>query len=492
MNILFIEPDHRCGLDPFPWGALSVGSYLYEQGHDVTLLSGSLLTQEEFDSQVAANLPDASLLCISIFSTDTAWAKDFIDDAKSNFPDLPICVGGPHAILMPEQTLRYKHIDYLAYGPGEETVHGLIHALEKGETPHNVPGLIWKKDGQEVRNAPAGAPPRYMINYDLLPTRKRATYGRYFEILAGRGCSFACAFCYNAVCGHKWQGKDAEDLIDEIQSVVCRFDPDLIYFRDENFFHSRKRVHRFIELYRERGFRFQWHATCRANYFTDKYLNESLLRDLESVNCVKLKFGMESGSQVVLDILRKGIKVEQIKHVARTLAKSPIVGNYSFLTAVPGEKVRDFHDTLSLINDIVTNDPNAEIIGPQYYRVYPGGELYEQIMRDWGYQEPTSFEEWADAVRGDYFGLSKDVDHPWFDGDPSLPKLADIMVLLRRKPLIDMLSLFKLPAIPFALLARLRMQFGFFRGLWDMRLAAWMFSKYVASISLPKGKLDSG
>lgn len=490
MDILLVEPDHKCGLNPFPWGTLAVGSYLSRvEGLDVRLLNASYSSEAEFRTEFEACLPEARLVGISCFSTDAWWVKSLADAIKARRPELDIVVGGPHPTLRPEQTAAYRNIDFAVCGVGEQALAGLYREIRSGRRRFSgIPGLLYKEGGEVRRNPPPEPPPSYGIDYDLLPEKKRRTFGRYFELLAGRGCSFKCAFCYNAVCGHRWQGKPAEVLADEIQGAVDAYDPQVIYFRDENFFHSKERIRRFVELYRERGFRFRWDATCRANYFARGYIDSGLLSDLESINCRRLKFGIESGSQRVLDLLRKGTRLAQIENVVRSLAGSAIIGNYSFLMGVPGETREEYRQTLGLIRWILDADPAAEIIGPQYYRIYPGGELYERIMADYGYKEPKGFEEWAECARGDLFGLSKDVTHPWLAGGSLLPKHADLLVLLARKPLRDLLSPLKLPALPFALLARLRLRLGLYAGLWDVRLAAWMFQKYVAGIYLPRSR----
>jgi len=492
--VLLVEPDHHCGLSPFPWGILAVGSHLRARGVPVTLLNASYLDEAAFATELARLLPQATLLGVSCFSTDTAWVLDLLTRVKAARPGLPVVLGGPHPTLLPEQTARHPLVDYVIKGPGEAAVEELARLTGSGRRPEEselavLPGLFWRDASGQVRQGlPPCAPPEYPIDYTLLPEVKQRDLPRYMEVLAGRGCSFACAFCYNAVCGHKWLGKAAGILADEVEAVVRAHDPDVIYFRDENFFHSKERVQAFIGEYRRRGFRFQWDATCRANYFTQGYINEALLGELASINCRRLKFGMESGSPRVLRLLHKGIRVEQIEHVARTLAGSPIIGNYSFLMGVPGETRPEYEATLGLIRNILDLDPAAEIIGPQYYRVYPGGELYEEVAGRWGFRQPQSLEEWADCVRGDFFGLNKALNYPWIDGSPDLPRRADFLVLLARKPLRQLLHPLKFPALPFALLARLRLRLGFYAGLWDMRLAAWMFGKYVSAVYLPRSR----
>ncbi|MFH1913879.1 MAG: radical SAM protein [Pseudomonadota bacterium] len=495
--VLLIEPDHHCGLSPFPWGILAVGSHLSARNIPVALINASYLDGSSFEAELSRLLPQATLLGVSCFSTDVAWVLDLLARVKALRPELPVILGGPHPTLLPEQTVLHPLVDYVVCGPGEVACADLALLLDVVacpvlDTPKRlaaIPGLFWRDVAGIVRSNPSdGAPPEVSTDYYLLPEGKQRHLLKYMEVLAGRGCSFACAFCYNAVCGHKWVGKPAHVLADELESLVHRFNPPVVYFRDENFFHSKERVLAFIGEYRNRGFRFRWDATCRANYFNKNYINQDLLLKLESINCRRLKFGMESGSPRVLKLLHKGIRVEHILHVAQALAGSGIIGNYSFLMGVPGEMRSDYEDTLGLIRRIIAHDPKAEIIGPQYYRVYPGGELYNEAVAHWNFRQPETFEQWGECVRGDFFGLDKAQNYRWIDGSPDLPRRADFLVLLARKPLLSLLHPLKIPALPFALLARLRLRLGFYAGMWDMRLAAWMFGKYVSAVYLPKSK----
>lgn len=485
-NILLIEPNHGSGLNPYPWGLLAIGSWLKECGYNVTLLVASYMTAKEFEAKIEHQLPLAHVVGIGCFSMDAHSVRSLSARIKEQYPDLPIAVGGPHAILRPHETITHSNIDVVMYGPGEISMQYLVEeTLSKSPDYNRIPGILHKQRGLPTQTDQAAAIPQYAINYGLLPQRKRKRMGSYAEVLAGRGCSFKCSFCYNAVCGQKWVGKEAEALVAEIQALVDEYNPEYIYFRDENFFHSKKRIHEFIRLYKKRGFTFRWDATCRANYFTKGYVNEELLKELESINCQRLKFGIESGSERVLKLLNKGLNLKQIKHVVRLLSKSNIIGNYSFLMGVPGEEASEYRKTMALIHFTLQTDSGAEIIGPQYYRIYPGGELYDTIIGNYDFKEPSSFDEWADEVKNDSFGLNKDLDYPWVV-DKDLPRNADLVVLLRRKPIKELLSPLKLPAIPFALMARIRMFTGWYGAMWDMRAAAFLFKRYVKSFYQPR------
>jgi radical SAM superfamily enzyme YgiQ (UPF0313 family) len=486
-EVLLIEPDHKTGLNFFPWGILSLGSYLKHIGIDVSLLPGTYYSSSEFEALFQELVPQAPIVGLTCFSTDVAIVKKLVDRIKADYPEKKIVVGGPHAILLPESTLAYKNIDFVVSGPGEEALEGIVRQdLGGGRDFESIPGIGFKREGTAFLTRKCSTVPEYPIDFSLLPERKTRNMSKYVEFLSGRGCSFVCTFCYNAVCGHKWIGKSAARMVEELQGIVDEFDPEMIMFQDDNFFHSKERVYEFIELYRARGFSFRWAANCRANYFSKNYVNSDLLRALEDINCHELRFGMESGSQRILDILKKGIKLSQMYRVVDLMSKSPIVGNYSFLMGVPGETVDDYKMTMEFIKHIAKKDATAIILGPQYYRIYPGGELYNSIIAEYDFTDPKSFEDWAEVVRDDYFGLSKGFDYPWID-DVKFPRYADILVLLARKPISDLLStVYKAPGVIFALLARLRLKTGWYSAMWDMQLASYLFRQYAEHIGKPK------
>lgn len=478
MDALLISPDYGSRKDSFPWGALALGSYLTNvKKRDIYLLDANALSRHKVKEELHRFLKKTKLVGISCLTTDVHYVKKLIDYIKENYPDTPIIVGGPHAILEPEQTCRYKNIDFVAYGNGEQTMDTLIGELSK-ETPNyeNVPGLIYKNEGCELKRTPpvefAGF---YDINYELLPESTKSTLPQYIQVLTGRGCSYKCRFCYNSVISQTFHPRPAEEIIAELEKIVKKYNPELIYFRDDNFFQVKQRVVDFIRLYKKKKFNFPWRATCRANFFSDKYINSDFIKELESVNCSLLKMGIESGTQRVLNYLKKGINLKSIKRAVTEVSKSNIIkGNYSFMLGLPTQTFEEYVDTIKLIKFILSKEPGADIIGPQYFRVYPGGSLYEEITEKFDFKKPESFEEWAKRTNrsNDPLGMYRDIQYPWVpsNADKYLALHGNLLVLLYRKPLKDLFTLQKFPAIPFALLAKLRVKKNWYRNLYDIRL----------------------
>ena len=482
LDIILITPDHGNNLNNFPWGVLSIGSYLVAHGKKVALLDASMMSDSEFRAELADALPRANIVGICCFSTDTVFVKALIDRIKDSKTDIKVIVGGPHAVLLPEQTCAYRNIDFVASGEGERTTERLIEEIGKPEPRwDSVPGLLYKDaSGMPRRGLPPEPVGPYGINYDLFPERTRKSFGEYMQVLSGRGCSYRCTFCYNSVVGQKFQPRPVADFMAEIEKLVTSYNPKVIYFRDENFFQDKERIREFVRIYQEKGFKFRWRATCRANYFRDDYLGGPLLAELKKTNCELLKMGLESGSQRILKFLKKGLSVEDSRNAADKLAGAGLKGNFSFIAGLPTQTMQEHIETLELIKYIIRQQPNADIIGPQYYRLYPGGVLYDNVLRDYGVRVPQSFEEWA--ANDDPLGLGKGKDHPWLPPEVRLlARYGDILVLLYRKPWHSFLRLRWLPFLFFVVLGKLRIKFNFYRYLYDIQLFSIV---YFASYSI--------
>jgi len=485
MDVLLISPDHGNKKNNFPWGILALGSYLKNiKNRDVELLDASLFKETDFFNELDSHIYRTQLIGIGCFTTDVRSVKKFADYIKKRRPEVKIIIGGPHAVLEPVQTCEYRNIDFVAYTEGEMTLDALIDQLSF-ETPDfdKVAGLIYKKHGKLIRTNPPECVCEYPINYDLLSPSVKKTFPDYIQVLTGRGCSYKCRFCYNSVIAQKFRPYSVVSVINELEDIVNRYNPKVVYFRDENFFQDKNRIYEFIRLYREKQFHFSWRATCRANYINDRYINRQLLLELEKINCETLKMGIESGSQRVLNYLKKGTHIEGIKKAVREVAKiKSIRGNYSFIVGLPEQTSEEYIETIDLIRYILKYEPEAEIIGPQYFRIYPGGSLYDEIVQKYNYAKPASFEDWAIRTdrKNDHFGLFKNVDYAWIPkAYKNLALHGDLLVLLYQKPISFYFSRFeRIPALPFALLAKIRIRMGWYRKLYEIKLIARLLNIY--------------
>ncbi|TAN62099.1 hypothetical protein EPN16_02280, partial [bacterium] len=199
LDIVLINPDQGMKKHSYPWGVLSLASYLNNTaGYTASILDGNVASRQEFSDKVnfyyRSGVRFFGIYCMS---TDVYFVKNLTDYIKGLGSDCSIIVGGPHAMLQPEQTCAYKNIDFVSYAHGERTLAELIRKIKNGDSDYGgVSGLLFKEDGEVKRTAASGEVAFYDMDYELLPEATRRTYPEYIQVLTGRGCSFNCTFCF--------------------------------------------------------------------------------------------------------------------------------------------------------------------------------------------------------------------------------------------------------------------------------------------------------
>jgi anaerobic magnesium-protoporphyrin IX monomethyl ester cyclase len=319
-------------------------------------------------------------------------------------PQVPVVWGGVHPSLLPEETLRAAAADIVVRGEGEIPVLALAQALRDHADLREVPGISFLEGGNPVHNPdPAlfdleSLPP---IPYELLPVEKygahspwRGTEGS-ISYLTSKGCPFHCAYCYNQSFYHrKWRGKSPAKVIQELAEMTCRWKPLKIFLLDDNFFVDLPRVEQIVAGLLSSALRPEiYNVNCRVD--TLLRMDLSLLKNLREAGIKQLFIGLESGSDPVLQSIRKGFSREMILEADRKLLAASLEPVYSFMAGFPGETPQDVGKTLRLMVDILEQNPKATITELSFYSPFPGTELLDRL-RVRGLALPLRLEEWAD------------------------------------------------------------------------------------------------
>ena len=469
MNVLLINPNHNNSKNNFPWGVLSVASYLKHQNKNVKILDLSNYPDDHI-GKLEEDTDWANVVGIGAFSSDVPAVKNLVDTIKLKYPSMPIICGGPHVVLEPKTTCEYNNIDFICYGEGERTFDLLIDELNKEQSNlSDVPGIMYKNSDKVVKTIPSHHVEAYDINYELLHQNVIKTFGDYIQVLTSRGCSYRCTFCYNPVINQQFRPRAAGMMVNEIDKVVEKYNPEVIYFRDENFFQEKDRIYDFIKLYKEQGYSFKWRSTCRASYVRDYFVSDNILSELEEINCQTLKFGLESGSQRVLNWMKKGYKVSWSKDAVKRIYKSKINGNFSFLMGLPTETYDEYVKTLDFVKYIIDLDRNFELVGPQYFRFFPGGDIYNEVVKKYDFiKRPESSEEYDEAFLNDLLGIYTDMDYPWIPEKAKYTaQFSDLLVYIYKMKLKELFHYKRIPLLPWFILARIRFKFSWYSYLYD-------------------------
>lgn len=378
-----------------PLGLLAVGSAL-DQGRFVVRIFDERLDAGA-SAKVIAEAADAVCVGMTVFSgSPIGSALGLARQLKRRFPNLPIVWGGWHPSILPEQCVASSAVDVVIIGQGESAFAELLDVIDDRSHWPNISGLCVLKDG-----GPHRTNPRQLAKMDSLPAVRyelidvesyfRHKNHRQLDYSSSRGCPYKCTFCADPmVYRSKWTGLSVDRIVAELSALHDRYHFDEVFFLDDDLFASLKRIQSLVDAFIEAKIPFTWKGTARADELCR--LPESFFEKLRHAGCLRINVGAESGSQQVLDQIKKEYKVDQILTAADRAARARIGIAYSFITGFPGETARDFQATLDVLKAIRQRDPRLQT-SIYFYSPYPGTELVQDLQAR-GLKLPEKLEDW--------------------------------------------------------------------------------------------------
>ena len=302
--------------------------------------------------------PDA--VGISCFTLGRTNALRLASLSRSVLPGVHVILGGPHATFFPAHMLSNQAVDVVVLGQAEETIVELVRCLAKRGDVRRIRGLALR-DRDEVVLTPPRTPgldldalswPVY-DTFDLaaykspeIPPQYQPLTGTH--ILTSRGCPFHCGFCsVNRFFDGRWAFRSPQNVADEIEALIDRFDVRHLYFSDDLFTLNRDRV---IGLCREvirRRLEFVWMAETRVDL-----VDRELLTWMQRAGCYRVYYGVESGSPRILKNAGKGFTTDQIRHAFRLTHQAGLQPCCFLMVGNPGESLETIEETIRLIHDI--------------------------------------------------------------------------------------------------------------------------------------------
>ena len=305
--------------------------------------------------------------------------------------NIKIIVGGVHATLRSQDFFfNDSPVDFVVIGEGELTLFELAQAILKGDKDfRNIYGIGYY---DEEKNEYVQTEERPLIHdldalpfpaYDKVdmkyytapnPYAVRGLFLSSFYILVGRGCPAQCTFCVSAELrktvapGKSLRCRSAKNVVDEIELLKKRYYIDAFYFIDDNFTLRKDLVSDICDELINRKLHLIWSCSARINT-----LSEELLMKMKEAGCVQVDLGVESGSDVVLKRLRKGITVKQIKEIFKICHKIGMRTFANILVNIPEESEEEVNETLQLLDEIRPSVTSFNIFIP-----YLGTEIYNQ------------------------------------------------------------------------------------------------------------------
>lgn len=367
-----------------PLGVLYVAASLKKAGHDVRFFNGAFMRHERIIQEIKEFAPNF----VGLYSTTFGWprAKRTASDIKMTLKDVFVCVGGPYPIALQEACLLdpdSKDIDGVVTGEGEITAVELVKRLEDGKDLKGVKGLVFREKGEVIIN-----PPRELIlDLDSIPFPARellgdpnkyipppATYRKrpVATMITTRGCNRRCIFCFQMDKERKTgiRYRSVENVMAEIE-LVLRQGYREIKFLDDTFASDYERAMRITEEIRRRNLRFAWFASACVNQ-----VDKPLLKAFKDAGCWAILFGAESGVQKNLNMIRKGITLEQTINAVRWAKEVGLKVSTPFIFGIPGETFEEGLETIRFAIKLNPDFANFHAITP-----FPGTYLYDNVER---------------------------------------------------------------------------------------------------------------
>jgi radical SAM superfamily enzyme YgiQ (UPF0313 family) len=316
---------------------------------------------------------------------------------KERYPGITIIMGGVHATFCHEEALDSGSIDFVVCGEGEASMESLLRHLEGGDDAlEAVEGIAYLgPDGRLQRNEPGAfldidaLPPPAR---DLIPLREgdgnpalaRASRRILYQMNFSRGCPADCVFCCSPkMFKRRIRIRKVADIVAEISDVKERYGGDYFGFEDEVFAVSRKHLMEFLE--HVGPLKINWTCQLRVDFVEVK-----LLKVLKATGCRAVSYGIESGSQRILDSDNKKIRIDQVRNAFRLHRKIGLPAVALVIVGHPHERPEDLQATYDLLREIKPVYSSVQLMVP-----YPGTRLYDEVAEATG---TITSRHWLDYV----------------------------------------------------------------------------------------------
>jgi radical SAM superfamily enzyme YgiQ (UPF0313 family) len=296
-----------------PLGLCYIASNLLANGFDVNVadLAISDPNAEKVELEIRREQP--KILGITASTCTYKKALEIARKAKQIDPDTVTVVGGPHVTFEAQEALSHPEIDLVVRNEGEIAMLELCRLYLRGDgSLDRIKGIAYRNEGRMVNN-----PSRYFVqDLDQLPFPARHLlpldlYKIPGTLITSRGCPSKCIFCAaEAMSGGRYRVRSSGNVLAEIDEMKTRYNPPFYFVADDTFTVLHDRTKEICAGLKRMQVR--WVCESRANF-----VNRELLREMVDSGCFCIQFGVESGSQVVLNSLRKGITREQVRDAVR-------------------------------------------------------------------------------------------------------------------------------------------------------------------------------
>ncbi len=296
---------------------------------------------------------------------------------KATSPKTLVVVGGPHTSIYARETVTWDCVDMAVVGDGEDTFLDIVRTFDAGGDLTSIPGTCVKRDGEIIMN------PERPVAMDLdvypMPALDLIPMDRYHclmvhkpfsTMVSTRGCPWHCGFC-SQVYTSKLRYRSVNAVVDEMQWHVERFGVKEIVMFDETFTVGRSRVMKLCDEIIDRKIKVAFNIRARVDT-----VDKPMLQALKAAGCRSIHMGVEGGSQRMLDIMKKGITVDQVRNAFKMAKEVGLMTRGYFMIGYYDAGPEDIEDVIRFSADLDLDWASYSVATP-----LPATELYDVAIQ---------------------------------------------------------------------------------------------------------------
>jgi radical SAM superfamily enzyme YgiQ (UPF0313 family) len=394
----------KSGCFYYPLWLIYAAAGLEKDGYKVEFIDAP---SKQYSKDKCNKIIDQKAEGTKLFVVDTTTPSiyedvDFAGGLKKRYPESVVMLVGTHVSSRPDETLKLNEgIDVVARKEYDIIVHEMADSIKNGEDWQKVKGITYRNNSGEILS---NEDMPYLTDIDSVPfasefIKRHLDVHDYFlptatfpeiQIFTGRGCPFYCNFCLypQTMHGHKYRFRSPENVVAEFEYIAENF-PEVkeVVIEDDTFTADKNRVidicNRLID--KKINKRLRWMCNSRVT------LDYETMVVMKKAGCRLLLPGFESGSQQILNNIKKGTKVEQFKPFVDNARKAGMQVHGCFIVGNKGETRETMQETLKVALTLKLDTAQFYPLMP-----FPGTEAY-----DWAVAQGYLSGKYTDYLKED-------------------------------------------------------------------------------------------
>ena len=385
-----------------PLGLLYIASYLAAKSNHSVKIYDAILHSATYN-QIAEEALAYDVIGITTITFQLIDVIETVKAIRKINKMVAIILGGPHLAVYPKETIRIPGVTYCLVGECDKTFTQLVNMLSEGKTNyHTIPVLYWNQDG-EIHSNPAD---EFIQDLDQLPIPNRhlLEYEMYNSIFShldskshlvttmfsSRGCPYKCIFCDRPNLGKSFRYHSSKRVVEEIEYCIELGIAEILFY-DDTFNVVGERVTDICELILQKNLDIKWDIRARVNN-----VSYDVLKLMHRAGCRRIHFGVESGNEEILKVMKKGITRKLAREAFGNARKLGIETTGYFMFGCPNETLPQIQETLDFALELNPDYAHFSILTP-----FPGTPIYMDALKQ-GLFEKDYWREFSESPSPDF------------------------------------------------------------------------------------------